>query len=398
MSSLRSIDAMADSACPCLMDVSRLVKRLIKGRLPTGIDRVSLAYINRYGPSSRAFVRLGRFHAVLPEKRSQCLFRHLLNPRPDFMGQALWLLAVGAVSAAGSSGLSGRLFFNIGHSGLEDRNYEGLLRRLGVRPVFMVHDLIPITHPEYSRPGEREKHLVRMRTALGLARGIIANSQATLDSISAFALSEAMPLPPTSVAWLAPHEPIAPSAEPPSCRPYFVMVGTIEPRKNHLLLLQVWRRLIEQLGERAPLLVIIGQRGWECENVIDILERCEMLRGHVLELSSCADDKLAGWLRHARALLFPSFAEGFGLPLVEALALGTPVIASNLPVFSEIAGDIPDYLDPLNAPGWLGLISEYTAPGSRARKLQVQRMSRFTVPTWKEHFSRVDGLLERVVS
>src|SRR5580698_988440 len=96
--------------------------------------------------------------------------------------------------------------------------------------------------------------------------------------------------------------------------PYFVILGTIEPRKNHWLLLQVWRRLVERLGDRTPRLVVIGQRGWECENAVDMLERCEELRGVVTELPACPDVELTSYLRHARALLFPSFAEGYGMP------------------------------------------------------------------------------------
>ncbi|MFD2497976.1 hypothetical protein ACFSTI_02685 [Rhizorhabdus histidinilytica] len=68
------------------------------------------------------------------------------------------------------------------------------------------------------------------------------------------------------------------------------MLSTIEPRKNHLLLLHVWRRMAETLGpERTPHLAIVGRRGWENENVLDMLERCEAIRGHVHELAGLSD-------------------------------------------------------------------------------------------------------------
>ena len=76
-----------------------------------------------------------------------------------------------------------------------------------------------------------------------------------------------------------------------------------------------------------------------------MLDDATELRVNVLELGSCADDELAAIVAGRERLLMPSFAEGFGLPVVEALELGTPVIASDLPVFREIAGDIPTYLD-----------------------------------------------------
>jgi glycosyltransferase involved in cell wall biosynthesis len=235
-----------------------------------------------------------------------------------------------------------------------------------------------------------------MQLVLESAHGVITNSQNTLDALTAFAKAQRAKMPPATPALLAPPDFCAVSEKRPSQHPYFVVLGTIEPRKNHLLLLQVWKRLVEQMGEQAPLLVVIGQRGWECENVVDQLERCELLRGHILELSACSDDDLATWLHHAQALLFPSFVEGFGLPMVEAMACGTPVIASDLAVFHEIVGDIPDYLDPLDGVGWLAMIIKYTAQNSQESNRQLQRMSGFVVPSWDDHFKRVDALLELV--
>jgi glycosyltransferase involved in cell wall biosynthesis len=183
----------------------------------------------------------------------------------------------------------------------------------------------------------------------------------------------------------------------PLAQPYFVILGTIEPRKNHWLLLHLWRELVAAHGAgRVPHLVVIGQRGWECENVVDLLERCDSLKGVVHEVSGAADAEVARYLRHACALLFPSFAEGYGMPLVEALMLGTPAIASPLEVFREIAADIPDYLDPLDGPGWARLVLDYAAPGSVRREAQRQRMRAFQMPTWERHFERVEGLLGRL--
>jgi glycosyltransferase involved in cell wall biosynthesis len=174
------------------------------------------------------------------------------------------------------------------------------------------------------------------------------------------------------------------------------MLGTIEPRKNHWMLLHVWRQLVETLGDAAPQLVIIGQRGWECENVVDMLERCAALQAHVTELSQCSDAELVTYLHHAQALLFPSFVEGYGMPLIEALALGVPVIASDLPVFRELAGEIPDYLNPLDGVRWMQLIVRYSQPDASARSAQLTRMQGFTTPDWAQHFVQVERLLARV--
>jgi glycosyltransferase involved in cell wall biosynthesis len=120
-----------------------------------------------------------------------------------------------------------------------------------------------------------------------------------------------------------------------------------------------------------------------------MLDRAEALRGFVIEKSDASDADLATYMHHARALLFPSFVEGYGLPLVEALAAGTPVIASDIPVFRELAGDLPTYADPLDAHRWLALLRKaaYTARAS-SEDLQY-----FRAPSWRAHFEKVDELL-----
>jgi glycosyltransferase involved in cell wall biosynthesis len=288
------------------------------------------------------------------------------------------------------------VLFNTGHSGLEQPGYPAMLSQLRVKPVFMVHDLIPITHPEYSRPGEAARHATRMHALLDLAAGVVANSQATLDQLTRFARHAGRVMPPATLALLAPGMAACPPGTRPIAKPYFVMLGTIEPRKNHWMLLHVWRQLVETLGDAAPQLVIIGQRGWECENVVDMLERCAALQAHVTELSQCSDAELVTYLHHAQALLFPSFVEGYGMPLIEALALGVPVIASDLPVFRELAGEIPDYLNPLDGVRWMQLIVRYSQPDASARSAQLTRMQGFTTPDWAQHFVQVERLLARV--
>jgi glycosyltransferase involved in cell wall biosynthesis len=375
-----------------LIDVTRLIGRLLKGRLPTGVDRVGLAYVQHYRQRSRAVIRLVGRNFVLPKTESDKLFQWLLAPNGRH--NALALVFKGLLLGWDTQRVAGSFLINAGHSGLEKTAYPKMLKRQQVRPLFVVHDLIPISHPEYCRAGERERHITRMNNALTAASGIIANSQATLNELSAFAASIGRAMPPSVVALLAPGMFGIFPGERPMAQPYFVILSTIEPRKNHWMMLQLWRGLVERFGQAAPRLVVIGQRGWECENVVDLLERCEQLKGFVTELHACSDAELVTYLHHAQALLFPSFAEGYGMPLVEALTLGVPVIASDLPVFKEIAGDIPEYLDPLDGKRWSELIIEYANQNSQLRDAQLKRMADFCVPTWAEHFATVDGFLD----
>ena len=359
-------------------------------RHPTGIDRVCLAYLQHFGGRSQAVVHHPRYRRILDEGASRDIFALLSEPRADIRRG----LVKSVLRSAARRKLGGknRLYLNVGHTGLNDPGFAVWVRGANIRPIYFVHDLIPITHPEYCREGEKTRHVSRMRTVLTTGTGVIGNSQATLDELAEFGRTNHLPSLPSVPAWLGTTERLAPSgfvAAPD--RPAFVVLGTIEARKNHLMLLQIWERLIQQLGTEAPRLLIIGQRGWECEQVFNLLDQSDLLRKSVVELSNCGDEALAEHLASARALLFPSLVEGYGLPLIEALRAGTPVIASDLPVFREIGEGIPDFLDPLDVGAWEQAILDYVEPDSRPRQNQLQRLSGYRAPTWEDHFCKVDA-------
>jgi len=177
-------------------------------------------------------------------------------------------------------------------------------------------------------------------------------------------------------------------------RPYFIVLATIEPRKNHLLLLHLWRRMAADTA-MPPRLIIAGRRGWENEMVVDMLERCEAIADAVVERPLVPDAELGRLLRGARALLLPSFAEGYGLPVAEALAAGTPVICSDLPALREIGGDVPEYFDPMDGLAWHATILDYAEPASLRRAAQCQRLLHWSPPDWDCHFKQVSAVLAR---
>ncbi len=376
-----------------LVDVTRLLGRQLKGRQATGVDRVDLAYVEHYADRARAVVRLAGRHWVLSQRASERVFTRLLAQRGELPAWVAHDVGAGALAGLAEPVPAGSVYLNTGHSGLTERHALHALRRRGLQPVFMVHDLIPITHHEYCREGECARHTARMHAVLDTAATVLVNSHATAAALARFAADSRQPLPPVRVVPLAPGlRALGPGPRPIEA-PYFLVVATIEPRKNLAFLLQVWRRLAERHRDATPRLVLIGRRGWECENVVDLLERCEPLRGLVIERGACPDTELSHWVQHAQALLFPSFAEGYGLPLLEALQEGTPVLASDLPVFREIAGAIPEYLDPLDGPAWLDEIEAYAATESARRRAQLARMAGFVAPTWARHFAAVDELI-----
>ena len=168
---------------PYLLDVTRLIWRRWAGRLPTGIDRVCLAYLDHYRGHAQAVIQRRGFRRILSEAASDRLFGLLTGPRPAVRRDlATFLVREGLRINRPLEG-RGRLYINVGHTAVQDAGYLGWTRAAGVRPVYMVHDLIPITHPEYCRAGEALRHIGRMRNMLASAVGIIGNSRADRKSV-----------------------------------------------------------------------------------------------------------------------------------------------------------------------------------------------------------------------
>lgn len=382
---------------PILLDVSRLIWRQWANVRPTGIDRICLAWLEHFAGRAQAVVTFRHHSAILPTDTSQHVFRLLLQPHRDTgSAQARARLILTALRQIG--GLlgklqgHGRLWLNIGHTGLDLPGLADWVERVDVRPVMMLHDIIPITHSQFCRTGEADRHMRRLKTMLRLSRGIIGNSQHTIDELGQLAAKLGMAMPPTKAIWPGTKLLSPASGTERPVRPTFIILGTVEGRKNHRLLLDVWDRLIRELGSKAPRLLIIGRRGWSSEDVFARLD-AGGYREHIVETGPLDDTAIAERLAHASALLFPSHAEGYGLPMVEALAAGVPVIASDLPVFREIGQTVPDLLDPDDVDGWVNAIKDYSDPHNLARAAQMTRLRRFEGPSWSQHFVQVERFL-----
>ncbi len=208
------------------------------------------------------------------------------------------------------------------------------LRTLGCRWVAYIHDLIPISHPQYFPLGEQILHKQRLLSVSTLSDATFVISRNVGEQLEAHAAEAGLPLPPVKVVYpgldLSPPLPRPPhSSGAPAARadadPYFIMVGTVEPRKNHLLMLQLWQKMANVPG--APRLIIVGsdptaqplsarilerivgRRQIQPHLAILTLERVDF-RGRVEYRGRLNDHETAALLKGARALLFPSLAEG----------------------------------------------------------------------------------------
>jgi len=223
------------------------------------------------------------------------------------------------------------------------------------RYVLTIHDLIPLLFPESVTKQHRYYFRAAIRRLVELADAIIVDSNQTKARIR-----ERFPLSVEKVAVIHPgvdsrrFAPIVDAVVEHRLReryrlgndPYLLYVGNIEPRKNLAVMISAYADMLKSPQVKsAPRLIIAGANGGLCDEVLAL--PCRLgLASRVKFIGVVADQDLPSLYANAAIFLFPSLYEGFGLPVLEAMASGTPVITSNISSLSEIAGDAALLVDP----------------------------------------------------
>ena len=172
------------------------------------------------------------------------------------------------------------------------------------------------------------------------------------------------------------------SGAPPARTPsrYALHVGTVEPRKNVSTLLAAWRRLRARRPD-APPLVLCGGFGWKSAALRREIAAAER-EGWAVHLGYVSAAELAALYRGAELVVLPSFYEGFGLPAVEALRAGAPLVASDLPVLREVAGEAALYAPPERADLWAERIGALLADPALREELKRKGLERAILFDW----------------
>jgi glycosyltransferase involved in cell wall biosynthesis len=395
------------------LDVTRLVSRAGRPVL-TGVDRVEHAWLRHLlaegSSQTRYLLRTTRGYLLLDHRGGRiilsCLEGSPLPKRGDWVSRLygkgsdprhrlesmLRPLAQDRALSRGlgrlirRSGAVGFTYLNVAHANLSSETLRALSDAPDVHVAVLIHDLIPILHPDLVADDMPERFAERIERVRRAADLILCNSDATAQDLAAH-WAHADHCPPMVVAPLGlDPRPRSDVARDPR---HFVMLGTIEPRKNHALMLDVWEGLARVLPpDLMPQLHIIGPTGWRVEAVMNRLARHPLLGRSIHLHGPLPEAAVRDHLGRAVALLFPSLAEGYGYPPLEAALAGALPICSDLPVFRKTLGESAVYRKADDVYLWLETIRKHCLDIERLPILPVP-----DVPTWDEHHLRVTRAL-----
>jgi glycosyltransferase involved in cell wall biosynthesis len=322
----------------------------------TGIQRVQLGLCQHLLEHDAPRCRFVALDApldplwTLDGRDLRALIRYALE-EPHDLPRARALVDAALDRAAWTHLPSARLFFVMGAfwffagaTALLDR-----LREAGLRLGILAYDLIPLTHPEHT--GAATVAAFRQALAEGATRWdfALAISEHTAAELRT-ALNNAIPV---RAVPLAHRFTDAEAGRWPEAlrdlegRDYVLCVGTIESRKNHLALFQAWKLLLAE-GAAPPPLVLVGRPGWRVDDLMAQLEATRCLDGRIRLVHGISDPELAALYRGCRFSVFPSFTEGWGLPVGESLAFGKLCLASTEGATPEAGAGFAEPLDPFS--------------------------------------------------
>jgi len=261
-----------------------------------------------------------------------------------------------------------------------------------VKRVLTVYDLIPILYPHFCIPAQLP-FLNSVLKSLSPEDWVLCISHATKNDLCDYLKLDPSRVFVTYLA-AAPHvfyrcpdpERIALARSKYSIpdAPYILSLSTLEPRKNIDHVVRSFARLIHEQKIKDLHLVLVGSKGWHYDKIFDSISDIGPLKDRIIVTGYVADEDLAPLYTDALAFIYPSFCEGFGLPPLEAMQCGVPVITSNTTSLPEIVGDAGIMLDPLDIDGLCHSILQIYRDSSLRKSMSKKSLERAKQFSWEK--------------
>lgn len=279
------------------------------------------------------------------------------------------------------------------------------LKEAGVKIVPFIHDIIGVTHPQFCPVDDMLNFLDFTGAVIQYGDEITVTSRATKGAIEELCQRLSITCPPVNIVPLggdfkkqgksmtsqgtartAVSEEIIKIGE---SGPYLLMVGTIDPRKNHKLLLDAYDKGLKELGMH---LVIAGHKGWDVDAFLKRMEGHEDFGKGIRHVNGASDEEIDYLYARCYALAFPSYIEGYGLPIMESMVRGVPVIAADTPINREIGGKYALYFGQDKPEELVKTVSGLLENPSVYKGIK-EKLKEFTPPTWEETAKGILGIL-----
>ena len=272
--------------------------------------------------------------------------------------------------------------------------------------TLLVHDLIQLVARHLYPSHVTEDFIENVAHMVSCADSFLAYSDTTIKDLSAYLESHGEHFKPIQKFRLgdmtsddAADDNILKQSE--LCKSYdgkdfVIYVSSLDLRKNHILLVNVWRRLIEQRGGKVPTILFVGRSMWGGEQIMEMVTEEAALAGKVKFLQDVSDQELHWMYRNCLFTVYPSLHEGWGLPVAESLAMGKVCIASNSTSTREIAPSLTELLDPYDFNAWVEKVG-YFLDNRQALKVRESEIeSQFTFFDWDDTVTEIVSAVDTV--
>jgi glycosyltransferase involved in cell wall biosynthesis len=279
------------------------------------------------------------------------------------------------------------------------------LRANGGKLIRMIYDVIPVSQPQWVYAEICRLFDDAMRKALPSCDLLLTISEYSRTDLTNYAYREKIKHPTVVPIRLGDvineKKPATTQDQPDLCeqpsRPFFLCLGTIEPRKNQRLLYDCWRRLSRDFQGKCPDLVCIGSQHQMCTQLIHEITHDPLTKERIILLNDIGDGRLEWYYDHCLATIFPSLYEGWGLPVAESLARGRLCLASNATSIPEIS-ELPQMFDPQDVLGLCNLVMRATEDHEWRAAEEEKIRTQFKPTSWTETAEQILRAAERLTS